>query len=173
VKTTLIGTALTVAIVLINPIFVTYAKPPNSYKLESAIAQVQEKANIPDVVAKGLELYKQGDVEAAVNKWADSTLALLDEVPIDFAQKQEQTRLFNQSRPIMTAMLVAVSKQYGDCKGYSIIKSIPRNQNTRTIYLEMQHEKGSIFMEFITLKTEKDWRIVHFHFSPDIEDIFR
>jgi hypothetical protein len=172
-KTTLIGTALTLAVILFNPIAAAYSKVPATHNVDNIISQVQETATLPGIVTEGLELYKQGNIEATVNKWTHSMLDLLNEVPVDLEQKEEQIKLLNKSIPMITAMLTAVREQYGTCKGYSVIKSIPRNQYVRSIYLEMQQEKGSVFMEFITVKTGKDWRISHYHFSPNIEDIFR
>jgi hypothetical protein len=172
-KSTLIGTALALAVILFNPIAAAYSKTPAADNLDSIISQVQETATLPPIVTEGLELYKQGNIAATVNKWSNSMIALLNEAPIDSVQKQEQIKLLNKSVPMITAMLTAVREQYGTCKGYSVIKSIPRNQYVRSIYLEVQQEKGSVFMEFITVKTDKDWRISHYHFSPEIEDIFQ
>lgn len=172
-KRTLIGTTLALAVILFNPIAAAYSKTPANRNLDSIISQVQETAALPEIVTEGLELYKQGNIEATVNKWNNSMIDLFNEVPMDSEQKQEQMRLLNKSVPMITAMLNVLREQYGTYKGYSLIKSIPRNQYVRSIYLEIKQEKGSFYMEFITVKTDKDWRISHYHFSQDIEDIFR
>lgn len=172
-KTSLISTLLIGVFILLNPKS-AYSKPYTVQSLDSVIiAQVQETANLPDVIVQGLELYKQGNVEAAVNEWIDSMSAFINEAPIDFAQKQQQMKLLNQARPVYAAMLTALSKQYGACRSYSIIKSITRNQFTRSIYLEIQQEKGSIYMMFITLKTENAWRIVETHVNQNFEELLR
>ncbi|MBD2206265.1 hypothetical protein H6G33_19250 [Calothrix sp. FACHB-1219] len=172
-KRTLIVTALALAVILFNPIAAAYTKTPANRNLDSIISQVQETATLPEIVTEGLELYKQGNVEAAVNKWTNSMISLFNEVSMDSDQKQEQVRLLKESMPMITMMLSTVREKYGNCQEYSVIKSIQRNPYVRSIYLEMKQEKGSFYMEFITVKTDKDWRISHYHFSPDIEDIFR
>ncbi|GAB4348380.1 MAG: hypothetical protein OHK0047_42420 [Leptolyngbyaceae cyanobacterium] len=81
--------------------------------------------------------------------------------------------MFSKFRANFATIATSLSNQNEVCKGHKIIKIVKRDQNTQNIYLENLHEKGSIFMRFTTLRTDKGWSIIGFSFSPDIEDIFK
>ncbi len=173
----LITTALAAIIILANPTAVALSQSPISQASNSSITNVQEVAKIPAPIVEGLELYQAGDIEGAVNKWTDSVFALINDLPTiteeDTQKKDQLIKLLNKSRPILSGMLGVLLQDYGDCKGYSVIKSVPHGKNAQSIYFEVKHENGSIFMKFVTLKTDNGWRISQYNFSQEREDILK
>ncbi|MDJ0620693.1 MAG: hypothetical protein QNJ63_28825 [Calothrix sp. MO_192.B10] len=173
----LITTALAAIIILANPTAVVLSQLPISPASNSSITNVQEVAKIPAPVIEGLELYQAGDIEGAVNKWTDSVLALINDLPTiteeDTQKKETIITLLNKSRPMLSGMLGVLIQDYGKCKGYSVIKSVPHGKNAQSTYLEIKHENGSIFMKFVTLKTDNGWRINQYNFSQNREDILK
>ena len=120
---------------------------PISQASNSSITNIQEVARIPAPVIEGLELYKAGDIEAAINKWMDSILALINDLPAitedEIQEKEKVIKLLNQSRPIFSGGLELLTQDYGNCKDYSVIKSVFHGKNARSIYVQVKHENGS------------------------------
>lgn len=100
---------------LINPVVAVDAHPLAFSHLDGVIAQVDETVEIPPPVAEGLALYKAGKVEMAANKWVDSMIATIKDLPVESgteeAQKGEFLRILNQYRPTITTMLTALHQQ--------------------------------------------------------------
>ena len=147
------------------------------YQKNSLLAQ-QEQSELPEIVTQGLELYSQGKVGEANELWINNVISLMEFIiSLPFFSEQESEQLeedierVKQQSSLLIKMTEIIAEEAGSYLGYEVIKFDFPKQRTWVIYLELQHEKSSIFLRFILTRFKEDWAIMNYNFSPNIQDI--
>ncbi len=152
-KKALICLCLAVAGLLVSPGVVSYARQSTLSPRTAIPTQIDSR--LPSIVTEGFELFKSGDVRAALNIWLGKSSPLL-----------------RNNAPLMSSALQGVVKEaVGECTGYSAIDILSVTDNTQVVFVESQHEYGALFWTFTTYKSPRGWIISDFHFNTDPTEV--
>jgi hypothetical protein len=176
----LIGLMLTI-LSIINPIS-SVISAPTSAGCPSLPSTAEENDNemetLPAPVRQGLELYRAGNIDGAVDTWANSRIEFVKNNP-DLFESSEAARqdieVTEKERLEVKKILKRNVQLAGACQNYTLIQEFGDNTNrfVRRFIIKIQHEQSSFFMEFITLKTSRGEYIIHMHFSSDIREVLK
>lgn len=137
-----------------------------------------EMAQLPAPVRQGLELYQAGNIDGAVDVWANNGIKFAKDHE-DFFESAEQARrdvqIWEEFRLQMKKILKQYTQASGPCKQSTFLQELvyPQNKFLRRFFVKLRHEQNSLFMEFITLQTPKGVYITHIHSHSDLREIIK
>jgi hypothetical protein len=156
-----------------------YLENGHTFASKKILLVQSEQEKLPEIVIQGLELYSKGKVKEATKLWGNnviSFLELLETLPLSDSPQQQQEiekqiNNIRQQLPLMEKMMEFIYEQAGVYSGYEVIKSYFPRERTWIVYLKLKHKETPVFLEFVLGKINGDWKIEHFHFTPDIRNI--
>ncbi|MGH9587535.1 MAG: hypothetical protein ACRD3F_11325 [Acidobacteriaceae bacterium] len=109
---------------------------------------------VPDVVLAGLQAYKNGGAQAAVQAWIKGG-------PLDgSADASSDVRALDQ-----------IQQAYGGYRSCDVIHAGDLTRRIRVIYLAMYFERGPLFAKFVVYRTGATWVLTSFKFNSDADAI--
>ena len=118
---------------------------------------VAKEDEIPAVVLSGLKAYQAGGAEAAakaVRTWLAGSHREGDKAALAQAGRFEQAEAL-----------------YGRYIGFHLVKVVDVSASTRFVYLQMDFQKGPLFVRFVCYRTESGWIIPGFDSSTRPEEV--
>lgn len=108
--------------------------------LSTALAFAVDDVPLPEVILTGLQAYSMKGPEAALNAWTKGG-------PLENDPKVlGSVRVFQE-----------VEKYYGRYNGYNLIRQKKLAPNSKLIYLQMNYEKGPLFIRFLCYFSGDQW----------------
>lgn len=124
--------------------------------LTASIPAMAEKAVVPDIILKGAKAYIEQGAGAGVEAWLEGS-------PIGSVANMK----------MLVKQAEGVEAVYGRCIGYGIIKVVPFTPDTSKVYFEMDFEKGPLFFNMLTYKSNGKWIVTgKFDMNTDPAQIF-
>lgn len=105
-------------------------------------------AKIPAFIRAGLEAYKNGGPQSAIEAWIKGS-------PLDGSKEAlSQANILNQ-----------VQVFYGGYRSFDVISVNDLTPHIRIIYLALNFEKGPMFAKFVIYRADATWMLTSFNFN--------
>lgn len=122
-----------------------------------SLSHTQSKVSdgtIPDIVRAGLEAYKNGGAQAALQAWVKGG-------PLD-GSAEESTDI---------TALDQLQQSYGAYRSFDVIHASNLTRRIQVVYLALYFEKGPVFARFMVYRTGATWVLTSIKFNSDADAI--
>jgi len=109
---------------------------------------------VPDIVRAGLEAYKNGGAQAALQAWVKGG-------PLD-GSAEESTDI---------TALDQLQQSYGAYRSFDVVHASNLTHRIQVIYLALYFEKGPVFARFMVYRTGATWVLTSLKFNSDVDAI--
>jgi hypothetical protein len=171
---------LVILMILNCPTNIVHSQQPLACKEKNpnVLAQTDDIEQLPVPVREGLELYKAGKINEAIDLWINNMIEFVKNNE-ELSESREEARKiieqYEQNRLKIKKDLSRLVQIIGPCKDYIFIEEFtnPDNKFVKRFLLKLKHEQGSLFLEFITIKTSKGEYIIHFHYNTNLPELLK
>ncbi len=105
-------------------------------------------AKVPKIVRFGLDAYKNGGPDDAVNAWLQGSVLSGSKEALDAAN-----------------LLRQVHTVYGAYLGFDVISVRDLTPSTRVLYLALDYDRGPVFARFVVYRAKPGWVVTDFVFD--------
>lgn len=110
---------------------------------------------VPKIVVDGLNAYKTSGFTEAFNVWLKGS-----------PMESDKTTTMN-----LKGGFTQIETLYGKMIGYDILKNIKISSTTKRVYLEVNYEKGPLFVYFDCYNSARGWIIPMMKFHTEADKI--
>ncbi len=122
-----------------------------------------KKQDVPTVIGEGMQAYKEGDADAALETWVGKG---------PFENTLLNTTLRREYFFEQRTALHKIEALYGPFKTHHVIFVQRPSATTRFVYAVMDFEAGPAFAKFVAFHGEEGWYVVRFKFDVDAETVW-